>query len=126
VITTEWRTSVRCLQDLLGDRVTTASIPGGCYSAAVAAAASDVGVTTLFTSEPVRASHRVGGCRVEGRFTIRHHSAPGIAARLVAGTPWSRWGMWAQWNAKAAIKPILGPFYTRVADWLLPQHGAEH
>lgn len=118
-IADEWRDSVASLQDLLGDRIDTASVPGGFYSTAVAEAASEAGITTLFTSEPVRSTQHVRDCRVEGRFTMRQHSAPGLAARLVAQAPWSRWGMWAQWNAKAAFKPVLGPFYSRVADWLL-------
>jgi hypothetical protein len=126
VIAYEWFTSIACLEDLLGARITTASVPGGFYSGAVAAAASDAGVTTLFTSEPVRSTHRVGECRVEGRFTIRQSSSPGLSARLVASAPWSRWGMWAQWNAKAAIKPVLGPFYSRVADWLMAENAAQH
>ena len=126
VIDAEWRTSVECLEDVIGSRVHTASVPGGFYSPAVAESAAAAGVEEMFTSEPVRTAHHVAGCRVEGRFTIRRHSAPGLPARLVAGAPWSRWGMWAQWNAKAAIKPILGPFYATVADWLMAQSGTEH
>jgi peptidoglycan/xylan/chitin deacetylase (PgdA/CDA1 family) len=126
MISREWLDSVASLEDVLGVRVDTASVPGGCYSAAVAEAAAGAGIVKLFTSQPARASHRASGCRVQGRFTIRHHSTPELSARVVAGAPWSRWGMWAQWNAKAAIKPLLGPIYPRVADWLMAQHGAQH
>jgi peptidoglycan/xylan/chitin deacetylase (PgdA/CDA1 family) len=126
VIAHEWFSSIAMLEDLLGDPVATASVPGGFYSATVANAARDAGVTTLFTSEPVLSTHYVGDCRVEGRFTIRHSSAPGLSARLAATAPWSRWGMWAQWNAKAAIKPVLGPFYSKVADWLMAENAAQH
>jgi len=122
-IVNEWRTSVATLEDVIGSRIDVASVPGGCYSTTVAEAAATAGVTTLFTSEPICATAVVYGCRVEGRFTIRQHSAPGLAARLVTRAPFARWGMWAQWNAKAAVKPVLGPFYVRVADWLMP---AEH
>lgn len=115
----EWRTSIATLEDIVGTRIVHASVPGGCYSKTVAQAAANAGVTTLFTSEPIRSTTFIDGCRVEGRFTIRPHSAPGICARLVTAAPWARWGMWAQWNAKAAIKPLLGPFYLRVADWLM-------
>jgi len=126
VILDEWRTSIAALQDIIGDRIETASVPGGFYGRAVGEAAAAAGVTTLLTSEPIRSSTSIGACRIEGRFTIRRHSAPGLAARLVSAPPWSRWAMWADWNAKAAIKPILGPFYMRVADWLMPQGAAEH
>jgi hypothetical protein len=121
----EWRASIATLEDIVGKRIDSASVPGGCYSKSVAEAAAAAGVTTLFTSEPVRATWIVGACRIQGRFTIRQHSAPGISARLVTSAPWARWGMWAQWNAKAAIKPLLGPFYFRVADWLMAENAAE-
>jgi len=126
VIGDEWRSSVATLEDIVGARIDAASVPGGCYSKTVAESAAAAGITTLFTSEPIRATTIVGGCRVQGRFTIRQHSAPGICARLVTSAPWARWVMWAQWNAKAAIKPLLGPFYLRVADWLMSENAAEH
>jgi hypothetical protein len=124
-IAEEWRSSIATLEDIVGSSVTVASVPGGCYSKTVAAAADAAGVATLFTSEPIRTATVVGACRIEGRFTIRRHSEPGICARLVTSAP-SRWGMWAQWNAKAAIKPLLGPFYLRVADWLMAEKATEH
>jgi hypothetical protein len=126
VIAEEWRTSLAILEDILGEPVATASVPGGCYSHRVAEAAADAGITSLFNSEPVRASYAVGNCAVHGRFTIRSTSRPGISGRLVSTAPWSRWGMWAQWNAKAAVKPMLGPHYVRVADWLMARKAALH
>lgn len=125
-IVDEWRTSIATLEDVIGGRIDIASVPGGCYSHTVAEAAAAAGVKTLFTSEPVCTTAFVNGCRIDGRFTIRQHSAPGLAARLVTRAPFSRWGMWAQWNAKAAIKPVLGPFYLRVADWLMSEKAAQH
>jgi hypothetical protein len=119
VILDEWRTSVAVLEEILGERVDSASVPNGCYDAAVGAAAAAAGIAELFTSEPVRGSYHVGRCRIHGRFTIRGNCRPGLSGRLVSPSPWSRWGMWAQWNAKAAVKPMLGPHYVRVADWLM-------
>jgi hypothetical protein len=125
VILDEWRTSIARLEDITGARIDTASVPGGFYNRTVGEAAATAGVTTLFTSEPVLSTTRLGTCRIEGRFTIRQHSAPGLSARLVGERPWSRWAMWADWNAKAVIKPILGPLYIRVADWLMAESAAE-
>lgn len=123
----EWRTSIAILEDILCHPVVTASVPGGCYSRGVAEAAGEAGVISLFTSEPVRASHRVGACGVHGRFTLRGNSSPGLSGRLVSSAaPLSRWGMWAQWNAKALVKPMLGPRYVRVADWLMARRAALH
>lgn len=115
----EWTRSIDVLQDLLGRAVTVASVPGGYYSKAVAEAAAGAGVQTLFTSEPVTTTAAVGRCAIAGRFAIREYNAPALSARLVGTAPWTRWGMWLDWNLKALCKPILGPAYTRVADWLM-------
>jgi peptidoglycan/xylan/chitin deacetylase (PgdA/CDA1 family) len=117
----EWRRSRGTLQDILGHAVTTASVPGGYYSNGVARAAEQAGVTTLFTSEPLIRTTHVGQCAIVGRFTIRDSSPPQLSAQLVGSAPWSRWSMWAMWTAKKSIKPLLGPAYPRVADWLSSQ-----
>jgi hypothetical protein len=62
---------------------------------------------------------------VIGRFTIRRGHATDMARRLAA-SPWTRGGAWAGWNAKAIVKPLLGPSYARVADWLLASKASSH
>jgi hypothetical protein len=106
------------LEDLLGHAVDVASVPGGYFSRAVARAAADAGIRVLFTSEPVTAVHAGPGCTLIGRFTIRHGDADGAAQQLVAPASWARVRAWAAWNAKGLVKPVLGPAYMRVSDWL--------
>jgi peptidoglycan/xylan/chitin deacetylase (PgdA/CDA1 family) len=118
VVLSEWTRSLAVLQDILGHEVSTASVPGGFYSRAVAEAAAAAGVKTLFTSEPVTRTHRVGSCEVIGRFTVRQSSPPDLSANLVRHESWSRWAAWTSWNVKSALKPILGPAYLHIADWL--------
>ena len=114
----EWTRSRQALEDLLGHEVTVASVPGGYYSTAVAHAARDSGLRTLFTSEPVTSIHDEQGCAVIGRFAVRRGDAADTARRLVLDAPWTRWAAWARWNAKGLVKPILGPAYMRVADFI--------
>ena len=121
VVRDEWTRSVSALEDTLGHAVRLASVPGGYYSTAVAKAAQAAGIRTLFTSEPVTRASVVGECAIVGRFAIRRYNAPTLSARLVRTAPWTRWAMWIDWNAKALCKPILGPAYTRVADWLMAE-----
>lgn len=121
VLQHEWAESVDVLQDILGRAVRVASVPGGYYSTAVAHAAVAAGIRTLFTSEPVTRPSVAGPCTILGRFAIRQFNAPTLSARLVRTAPWTRWAMWTDWNVKALCKPILGPAYTRVADWLMAQ-----
>ena len=115
----EWTRSRQVLEDLLGHEVVVASVPGGYYSRAVAHAARDAGLRMLFTSEPITSIHDEQGCAVIGRFPIRRGDAPDTAQRLVLPAPWTRWSAWTTWNAKGLIKPLLGPAYTRVADFVL-------
>ena len=121
VLRREWTESVSVLQDILGRAVRLASVPGGYYSTAVAEAAAEAGIRTLFTSEPVTHYSVVGPCTIVGRFAIRHFNAPTLSARLVRTAPWTRWAMWTDWNLKALCKPVLGPAYRCVADWLMAQ-----
>jgi peptidoglycan/xylan/chitin deacetylase (PgdA/CDA1 family) len=118
----EWSRSKQVLEDLLGHAITLASVPGGYYSRDVARTARDAGIAGLFTSEPVTRLRDVEGCTVGGRFTIRHGHAPDMAARLTGPAPAARWMEWARWNAKGLVKPVLGPSYGRVADWVLGEH----
>lgn len=115
----EWTKSVGTLEDILGRPVRTASVPGGYYSKAVAEAAEGAGIRVLFTSQPITRRRTVGACAIVGRFAIRAHDSTELSARLVAPSPWTRRRLWADWNAKALIKPLLGPAYRHVADWLM-------
>jgi peptidoglycan/xylan/chitin deacetylase (PgdA/CDA1 family) len=120
----EWSSSRHALEDILGDAVNVGSVPGGYFSTAVADAAADCGLATLFTSEPTSRRAAVNGCVVIGRFTIRRGHRCDMAQRFSAAAPWARCRAWFGWNAKALVKPILGPSYARIADWILAErHG---
>jgi peptidoglycan/xylan/chitin deacetylase (PgdA/CDA1 family) len=114
----EWSSSRKALEDILGHDVTVASVPGGYFSAAVARAASAAGIRVLFTSEPVTSVQSASGCELIGRFTIRRGDAADAAQRFVVPAPWARATAWATWNAKGIVKPLLGPSYRRIADWV--------
>ena len=115
----EWSDSRVVLEDLLGRAVTVASVPGGYFSPTVANAAAAAGLRVLFTSEPTTRVSSHEDCTLIGRFTIRRGHAPDMAKRFVLAAPWARCSAWAGWNAKAIVKPLLGPSYSRIADRLL-------
>lgn len=111
----EWRDSRLALADILGDDVRTASVPGGWFTADVARSASEAGITTLFTSEPVPAVRVLGGCAVVGRFTVRAGHRPDFSARVASLDPWTLAAEWTAWTGKKAAKRVLGPLYARLA-----------
>lgn len=115
----EWGESVRVLSAILGEPVTTASVPGGYYARRVAVAAAAAGIRTLFTSEPVAHVGQVDGCAVVGRYTLRRWSPPDAAARLAAGRRAPRYRQWLVWNAKKVAKQAAGDAYLRVWSALM-------
>jgi hypothetical protein len=115
----EWQASVETLSALLGKPVRTASVPGGHYRARVAAAAAEAGIATLFTSEPVRTTRRVGSCLVLGRYAIREHTSAQTAAAAAAGDPATWLRQYVGWTLRKPVKALPGDPYDRVRRALL-------
>jgi peptidoglycan/xylan/chitin deacetylase (PgdA/CDA1 family) len=103
----EWRRSRDELEEILGEPVCRASVPGGYYSRAVAEAAAAAGYTLLFNSEPTTGVVSVGGCRVVGRYTVYRGTSARAAARLLTGRL-ARWRQALLWNAKKVAKALGG------------------
>jgi peptidoglycan/xylan/chitin deacetylase (PgdA/CDA1 family) len=116
---TEWRTSIETLSDITGQQVSVASVPGGFYSREVAEAATQSGIRTLFTSEPVTRCAVVDGCLVLGRYTVQRHTTPERAAALVCGHTVPRMRQLLFWNAKKITKSLGGEYYLKLRKSLL-------
>ena len=107
----QWSRSRAALEDILGREVTSASVPGGFYSAKVGRAADAAGVKHLFTSEPVATSWEAGGCRVWGRFALTNGMSSRTVARIAAGRRSERARQYFAWKVKKAAKSVmLGPY----------------
>ena len=115
----EWGRSGEVLSEILGGQVTVASVPAGHYGKIVARAAAEVGIRTLFTSEPVLEMREVDSCSVVGRFTIQRGVPPETAAALARARPFPRSRQFAYWNLKKAAKTVGGERYLRLRQWLL-------
>jgi peptidoglycan/xylan/chitin deacetylase (PgdA/CDA1 family) len=114
----EWTDSRKRLEDILGERVVTASVPGGYFSREVGETAAECGFDLLFNSEPVRSEYVIGTCTIAGRFAIRGGAPADLSRRLTQPAPWTRSRAWASWRAKGLVKPLLGSSYPRVAGWI--------
>jgi peptidoglycan/xylan/chitin deacetylase (PgdA/CDA1 family) len=110
----EWGRSASELSGIVGAPVTLGAVPGGYYSRQVARAAAAVGLTGLFTSEPVRAVRRVDGCLVIGRAVLNGQTPAPRSAELAAGrsVPWGR--MRLAWGARKPAKAIGGDAYPKL------------
>jgi peptidoglycan/xylan/chitin deacetylase (PgdA/CDA1 family) len=102
----EWRQSVRCLEDILRKPVQVASVPGGYYSRLVGRTAAAAGIEVLFNSEPTAAARVTDGCLVLGRYVVKRGMGPEWAAGFAAGRIGPRWKQAALWKAKQAAKSL--------------------
>ncbi len=115
----EWRESVCILSELLGERVDTASVPGGQYSRQVAVAAAEEGIRALFTSEPTTRCAAVDGCLVFGRYAIQRWMSPSVAAGMASGQFAPRFRQWLLWEIKKIVKALGGDQYFRLREsWM--------
>lgn len=117
----EWTDSVRKLEDILGEPVTVASVPGGFYSKRVAEEAAAAGVCTMFTSEPTTKYKKVNDLFVMGRYGIKRGMSPQIAAGLVMGDRRLRFEQLVTWKAKGILKTVGGRQYAKLRDMILNQ-----
>lgn len=109
----EWTRSVQRLSDILGEQVTTGSVPGGMYSTAVAEEANDAGIKYLFNSEPVTLVQHLNSCTVLGRFTVKRHTTPAYIRSLASRKLIPRAAEYLNWNFKKAAKSLGGEAYWR-------------
>lgn len=109
----EWTASRHALEDVLGQAVDTASIPGGYYSDDVARSAADAGYRELFTSEPVATPWRVGALDVYGRYSVQQGTSAPVVAALAAGDLAPRLQQFAYWNLKKVLKRAGGEYWLR-------------
>ena len=118
----EWTQSAAALADILGEPVTTGSVPGGDFAPQVAEAAAVAGYTELFTSEPTAEDRRAFGLSLRGRFTVQYGTDAGTIASLLAGDPLPLLRQSMLWNAKKLSKKIGGEKYLALRK-LLIGHG---
>jgi peptidoglycan/xylan/chitin deacetylase (PgdA/CDA1 family) len=113
----EWTESVRALEEVLGDKVDTASVPGGFYSTRVADRARAAGVRVLFNSEPSAHVERDGDFFTLGRFGLQRNSPPERARRFAAGDSGLLAKEAAYWNVKKVLKRAGGEQWLAFRRW---------
>ena len=104
----EWERSSVILSHIVGSPIRVASVPGGHYSRAIAAAAAGAGIQLLFNSEPTTRTHTVDGCLVLGRFCVKQSHKPQWSAQIMSGSVALRFKEAALWNSKKIVKNLLG------------------
>lgn len=124
VLIDEWTRSCQVLAEIIGEPVTSASVPGGFYSEQVAQAAAKAGIRVLFNSEPTTASFKVDQMLVFGRYNIYRGMSADDAGSLVTSAL-RRWRQTAFWNLKKVAKVFIGPLYKSVRQRILARGMSE-
>ena len=117
----EWSKSCQMLADLLGEPVTTGSIPNGYYSRQVAEMAAQAGIKALFTSEPRTSTFMVNGCMIVGRYAVMAQTPANEAGAIAAGDVTPRLVQAASWQAKKTAKAVGGKAYLKLRGAVLNQ-----
>ena len=120
----EWRRSREVLSSIVGEPVTSASVPGGYYSQTVGETAAETGYTLLFNSEPTTRVSTVGKCHVLGRYTIYRGTTAAKAAALATGYPAALWKQAMSWKLKKVLKSVGGPAYLGLRQVVLDRRYA--
>jgi peptidoglycan/xylan/chitin deacetylase (PgdA/CDA1 family) len=115
----EWATSVAILEDITGQAVTVASVPGGAISRPVGQEAASVGIKLLFTSEPSGRGSARHGYLLHGRYALRARDRATTAAAIVRGDLGPRLARAAAWNVRGVGKRLLGGSYLRIREALV-------
>lgn len=119
----EWRRSRDILQDVLGEPVTTASVPNGLVNRRVYEEAADAGYRVLYLSKPTTRPFNAGGLTQIGRFPVRAAQDDRFLYRLVAGEKLPRRVEYARWFALGTGKRALGPGYHAMRQVLMSVQG---
>lgn len=123
----EWQLSVNQLNDIVGDNVTVASVPGGYYSNNVAKAASACGIEALFTSEPIKKCYYIENCLVLGRYSIISGMTPrntvGLCSEHISIPQLKQY---MNWNIKKLAKFIGGRHYLKSRKYILKYYMRNH
>jgi peptidoglycan/xylan/chitin deacetylase (PgdA/CDA1 family) len=115
----EWGKSVALLSDVIGERITAASVPGGFHSRDVARTAAEAGIQVLFTSQPTTRGHFVDGCLILGRYSIQRWMSAKVVAGLARGRALPHFRQLAMWNIKKVTKMVGGKSYVKLRKALL-------
>jgi peptidoglycan/xylan/chitin deacetylase (PgdA/CDA1 family) len=113
----EWRKSITKLSDIIGDQVTTASVPGGYFSKDIAKTASACGIRALFTSEPIKNAYYIDNCLVLGRYGLLRGMSPSVSASLASDDiSLCQMKQYLLWNMKKVAKLIGGNYYLAIRE----------
>lgn len=114
----EWSVSKKILEDIIGEEITTASIPGGAMSKKVLKAMTDAGYTVIYTSEPTNKVRHINASKAIGRFAVLYNTTNEQVKAIIADAGLRR-RLLLRYKLLRLVKDILGANYNRIKQTFL-------
>ena len=121
----ELKQSKEILYNIIGEHITTISIPNGCYSNGIIDIAINEGLTTIYTSKPTikveKVKRGVSVKNVEatliGRYAIAYNTCVEDVMRIITQSALRR-KMELKYKALQLVKGLLGSNYSKIKMWI--------
>jgi hypothetical protein len=114
----EWGNSCDTLTELLGEKCTVGSVPGGDMNAATIKEAVNAGLNHVFTSEQLTASWQQADATCYGRLFLMQDTQPKTLSRWLKHPTVGILPERTVRMTKSMVKTMMGPLYRRlVAGW---------
>ena len=116
----EWDTSINILKAIIGEPITSASLPNGYGSKAIYNILQQKGICDIYTSEP-NGDRRQSGTTLHGRFVVKHNTTQEALLHLFGSRSY-RHRIHLKWQLLNFVKEILGGNYERIKNRLAISH----
>jgi peptidoglycan/xylan/chitin deacetylase (PgdA/CDA1 family) len=117
-IVNEWTTSKTILENIIGEDVKVASIPGGAVSSAVLRGLKQAGYEDVYTSEPTNKTNSHKEIALIGRYTITNHSDINYINSIFLNSVY-RHRLIFKYRCLRFLKSILGSNYNKLKQIIL-------
>ena len=117
-IVLEWSKSKDILEDIVGEEIKQASIPGGAISTNVLKGLKKSGYDVVYTSIPTNKTDSFEGISVIGRYTITNHSDIVYLKKLLYNSSYRR-KLIIKYKFLRLLKSILGSNYNKLKQAIL-------
>lgn len=116
----EWEESVQILSGIIGQAVTSASIPNGKGSKCVVECACKAGVLELYTSEPTTRVKSENGVCLYGRYVVHNDTSASEIIRIASDEKYRK-NKYRKWVVIGMVKILLGSFYKPIKKLIIKQ-----
>ena len=110
----EWQVSRSALEQLLGQAVDSASVPGGEFNRVTLEEASAAGYRSVFTSRHSACTWQVGNSHCFGRFVVRRSTSPAALRRWIRYPRLGALPVRTEQLTKTLLKATAGPVFRRL------------